>query len=147
MAFVKNRSLWCKTGMGSLRFPTYGELEDKGGLFRFLFTIDETDYFLALDADGSARPAPAWEDWDYVPIFALMRMKPREEAFAALFACALGAWYGLNRSWKSDDSGLIEPVSGPGESVRQASDEGRHAEHHARQRGGRRHGAPLVVRP
>ncbi len=97
VAFVKDRSLFCKTGMGSLRFPTFGELEDKNGLFRFLFTIDETDYFLALEADGSAMAAPAWEDWDYVPIFALMRMKPKEEAFAALFACQLGEWYGLNR--------------------------------------------------
>ena len=97
VAFVKNRSLYCKTAMGALRFPVFGELEDKSGVFRFLFTIDETDYFLAVNEDGSMKAAPAWEGWDYVPVFTLMRLKPRELAFAALFACSLGEWYGLNR--------------------------------------------------
>ena len=97
VAFVKDRSLYCKTAMGSLRFPAYGELEDKSGLFRFLFTIDETDYFLALEENGALKAAPGGDDWDYVPVFSLMRMKPKELAFAALFACQLGEWYGLNR--------------------------------------------------
>ena len=97
VAFVKNRSLFCKTAMGALRLLTYGELEDRSGLFRFLFTIDETDYFLALQEDGAPKAAPRLEDWDYVPIFTLMRLKPKELAFAALFTCQLGEWYGLNR--------------------------------------------------
>ena len=97
VAFVKNRALFCKTGMGELRFPTYGELEQQEGVFRFLFAIDETPCFLALAEDGSPAPAPAWEGWDYVPVFTLMRMKPRELAFAALTACQLGEWYGMNR--------------------------------------------------
>jgi NAD+ diphosphatase len=97
VAFVKNRSLFCQTAMGALRFPTWGELENRAGVFRFLFTIDQTDYFLALEEDGSPKAAPAWEDWDYVPVFTLMRLKPKELSFAALFACQLGEWYGLNR--------------------------------------------------
>ena len=84
VAFVKNRSLFCQTAMGALRFPTWGELKNRAGVFRFLFTIDQTDYFLALEEDGSPKAAPAWEDWDYVPVFTLMRLKPKELSFAAL---------------------------------------------------------------
>ncbi len=97
VAFVKNRSLFCKTAMGNVSFPVCGELTGAEYRFRFLFSIDETDFFLALDASGAAAQAPAWEDWDYVPVFTLMRLKPRDLAFAALFACQLGEWYGSSR--------------------------------------------------
>ena len=69
VAFVKNRSLWCRTAMGSLRFPTYGELEDRSGCFRFLFSVDEKDYFLALEENGAPKEdktsaAALWEKLD-----------------------------------------------------------------------------------
>lgn len=97
VAFIQKKSLWCKTEMGTVRFPTYGELEDHSGRFVFLFAIDEDSYFLALNEDGTGKTPPAWEGWDWAPIFMFMRMKPKHLAYAALEACALGEWYALNR--------------------------------------------------
>lgn len=97
IAFVRQKKLWCKTELGTLRFPTYGELEDRTGQFTFLFSVDQDDYFLARNDDGTAKTPPVWEGWDEVPLFMFRSLKPKERAYAALEACALGDWYAANR--------------------------------------------------
>ena len=46
--FFDSKKIFCKTGMGSLEFPTYGALEDKSGLYVYLFAIDGDEFYLAL---------------------------------------------------------------------------------------------------
>ena len=91
--FFDDRKLFCKTQMGTLRFPTYGELEDKSGLFRYLFRIDGEDFFLALEKDGVAKAPPVWDGWDMAPLFSISRLQPKYMAYAALEATTLSAWY------------------------------------------------------
>ncbi len=95
--FFDNRKIFCRTGMGSLSFPTYGQLEDKRGLFIYLFSIDGEEFYLALEKQGVAKAPPAWEGWDLAPLFSLQRLQPKHLAFAALEASTLGAWYTGNR--------------------------------------------------
>ena len=97
VAFIRNRSFFCKASMGSVIFPTYGELEDRSGKFIYLFSLDERSVFLAVHDDNSLTAAPAWENWDYYPVFSIRKLKPAELAFAALVACQLGEYYRCNR--------------------------------------------------
>ena len=97
MIFFDNKKIFCKTGMGSISFPTYGELEDKSGLFIYLFSIDEDEFFLALEKQGVVKAPPAWEGWDLMPLFSLQRLQPKHFAYAALEASTLGSWYTGNR--------------------------------------------------
>ncbi len=95
--FDQKKQLFCKTGMGSLTFPTYGELEDREGLFLYLFSIGEEEFYLALERQGVPKAPPAWEGWDMAPIFSLSRLQPKHLAYAALEASSLAGWYGGNR--------------------------------------------------
>ena len=95
--FFNDRKLFCRTGMGSLEFPTYGALEDRSGIFRYLFSIDGEEFYLALTSDGAMQAPPAWEDWDLAHVGSLSRLKPKHLAYAALEASSLGGWYSLNR--------------------------------------------------
>ena len=95
--FFDNKEIFCRTGMGSLSFPTYGQLEDKSGLFIYLFSIDGEEFYLALEQQGVAKAPPAWEGWDPAPLFSLQRLQPKHLAYAALEASTLGAWYTGNR--------------------------------------------------
>jgi len=95
--FFDNRKLFCRTGMGSIAFPSYGELEDKSGLFRYLFSISGEDFFLALEEEGVPKAPPAWEGWDMAPLFSIQRLQPKHLAYTALEASSLGGWYTGNR--------------------------------------------------
>lgn len=95
--FFSEKKLYCKTVKGTLTFPTYGELEDKSGAFLYLFRIDEEDFFLALDRLGIPKAAPAWDGWDYAPLFSISRLQPKYMAHAALEATTLSGWYLSNR--------------------------------------------------
>lgn len=95
--FFDNKKLFCKTGMGTLTFPTYGELEDKSGLFLYLFAIDGDEFFLALEAQGVPKAPPSWDGWDMAPLFSLQRLQPKHMAYAALEATTIGGWYMGNR--------------------------------------------------
>ena len=97
VVFVQRKSLFCKLDMGHIRFPLYGELEDRSGPFRYLFSIDSEDFFLALNEDGSNREPPQWEGWESAPIFQFMRTQPKHLAYAALVSVQLGEWYTANR--------------------------------------------------
>lgn len=95
--FFDNRKIFCKTEMGTLRFPLYGELEDTSGMFLYLFSIDTERFFLAMAAPGVPKQPPVWENWDLQPLFSIQRLKPKHLAYAALEASTLGAWYTGNR--------------------------------------------------
>ncbi len=95
--FFDNRKLFCRTGMGTLTFPTYGALTDHSGMFRYLFSIDQDEYYLALDQECVPKAPPAWEGWDLMPLFSLQRLQPKASAYAALEAASLGGWYTGNR--------------------------------------------------
>lgn len=95
--FFSERKLFCRTGKGELRFPTYGELADRSGLFRYLFSIDGEGFYLALERECVPKAPPVWEGWELTPLFSLQRLQPRHLAFAALEAVTLGGWYAGNR--------------------------------------------------
>ena len=62
--------------------------------YRFLFTLDDTPCFLAMDA-----PSDAPEGWEYVQVRNLRRRAagPRELIFSAWTALQLSSWYRDNR--------------------------------------------------
>ncbi len=95
--FDPKKMLFCKTGMGTLTFPTYGELEDREGLFVYLFSISGEEFYLALEKQGVPKAPPAWEGWDMAPLFSVSRLQPKHMAYAALEAATLGTWYTGNR--------------------------------------------------
>ena len=95
--YDSRKSLFCKTGMGALQFPTYGELEDKSGLYIYLFSVSGEDFFLAMEKPGVPKAPPAWEGWDMAPLFSVSRLQPKHLAYAALEASTLGNWYLGNR--------------------------------------------------
>lgn len=97
IAFVRNRSVYCRASMGNLCFPTYGELEDRSGLFIFLFKLDSQSFFLAVNEDFSLKDPPGWDNWDFYAVFSLRKLKPKEAVYAALMACQLGEYYSSNR--------------------------------------------------
>lgn len=95
--FDSRKMLFCKTEKGTLRFPTYGDLEDKSGKYIYLFRIDDEEFYLALDKLGVPKAPPKWDGWDLAPLFSISRMKPKYMAYAALEAVTLSSWYINNR--------------------------------------------------
>ncbi len=92
IAFVKNRSLLADLRLGDIRLPSFSELEDVSGEFIRLFSIDDTDFYLAEE-----RLAPEGRGFEYVAAHALMWMQPQRLAFASIVACQLGEWYSKNK--------------------------------------------------
>lgn len=72
-------------GMDPLLLPTYREIH---GPVQYLFAIDETHYFLALEKQ---------DHLSYQDIHVLRHQKPKKTQFAAVTAYHLYVWYSKNR--------------------------------------------------
>lgn len=83
------RKLLCKTVDGVLTLPTRGLFADEDARFRYLFAIDETEFYMLLDDDGER----AMDGWEYADINLFRTAQPKETAFAAVSAWHLCSWY------------------------------------------------------
>lgn len=72
-------------GLDPLRLPTYRDIH---GPVQYLFSIDETHYFLALEKQ---------EQLSYQDIHRLRHQQPKKEQFAAVTAYHLYVWYAKHR--------------------------------------------------
>ena len=82
------RKLLCKTVDGELLLPTREQFPDEDARFRYLFAIDEQEYYLLLE-EGERE----MEGWEYADINLFRTAQPRETAFAAVSAWHLCVWY------------------------------------------------------
>ena len=85
-----DRGLLCRVDKGALQLPTVGELG--ADCPQYLFTIDETAYYLQ---EGAAPEAAA--GWFYLETRGLRDCTPDEHLFAMAAAESLWRWYRGNR--------------------------------------------------
>ena len=100
----------CRFESDRVSLPRVRELSNAGE-YRFLFTLDNTPCFLAMDA-----PEEAPAGWEYAQVRALRNRAagPRELIFAAWTAFQLANWYRDNRFAAAVAARPIPPrTSGP----------------------------------
>ena len=88
----RNRELLLYYQDQQISFPAYGELQrhlpELADKYTYLFSIDETSYYLFPAPDEKRLPGTVWED-----IRILRTASPREEAFAGITGHQLYDWY------------------------------------------------------
>ena len=88
----RNRELLLYHQDQQISFPAYGELQrylpELADKYTYLFSIDETSYYLFPAPDEKRLPGTVWED-----IRILRTASPREEAFAGITGHQLYDWY------------------------------------------------------
>jgi NAD+ diphosphatase len=93
IAYFRGRKLLCQLGEGDeLTLPTCAQLGAAAEGSIYIFSIDETTYFLCR-----AEEVPEPEGFTYEDIAVFRRARPRETAFAAVTAFHLATWYGDNQ--------------------------------------------------
>jgi len=90
IVFVKDNAVLVKETEDSIAFPHYGELEPRDTLYTYLFSIDDTAFFLAPAVEPQG-------DYDYHSLMEFRNKQPKHLAFAAATACQLSGWYAKNR--------------------------------------------------
>ena len=90
LRFDADGGLYAHTGEGRVRFPVYGEIPAEGVVY--LFSVDETGYFLAPRGDQTELPGFAFRT-----LRDLRGMEDGREVFAAFTAYHLWRWYEDNR--------------------------------------------------
>jgi NAD+ diphosphatase len=92
----RGREILLRTHDDEISFLTYQEIKEsiavQSDSFLYLFTIDETGYYLAEQLDEELFPGTAW-----VPLEQLRRTSSRTEAFAGVTAYQLSDWYGSRK--------------------------------------------------
>jgi NAD+ diphosphatase len=86
-SFREEKVLCCKNDEGDVSFPLYEQLKGEQKCV-YLFEIDSSDFFIAMQSVIRAIPDFAYES---VEIF--RNMKPKHLAFAGLTAYHLNRWY------------------------------------------------------
>ena len=88
---IRGRDVVCRVEAGRVVLPRVREI---AGECRFLFTLDDTPCYLALEA-----PETAPAGWEYLPVKGLRDRAagPREIIFSAWTAFQLANWYLDNR--------------------------------------------------
>lgn len=75
-----------------LHFPEYTQLKQEGASYRYLFSIDEQEYYLFMEERKLSIPG-----FSYARMFQVRSYEPKELVFAASTAYHLYAWYSDNR--------------------------------------------------
>ena len=102
------RGLLCRVEDGALLLPTQADLDRDCSKAQYLFTIDETAYFLH-EGPEPQLPAP----WDWAQTRGLRSCRPDEHLFAMAAGESLWRWYGSNRFCGCCGAGML-----PGETER-----------------------------
>ncbi len=103
--FFKGKKILLKND-GDVRYLTYGDLRkmcDGAGILvpecRFLFDVDEEEYFLCdfEEIEGSLAAVLEAMGYEFCEMFDLRRMQPKEAVFAGATAWHLHSWYRINK--------------------------------------------------
>lgn len=92
LCLLRGKSVLAAESGGLLRLPRFCELPVPEADCRFLFSLSGRDCFWCPTA-----LSPAGGDYAWHGLRRAMERMPRAEAFAALTACHLAAWYRANR--------------------------------------------------
>ena len=99
LCFRENQVLIRRTEAGELILPDYGQLKDVRGKLqtRYLFSIDQTDFFLVMDdvSPHSAEVGPY--GYDFTDVRPLRQILSKEVCFAVMTAWHLVTWYRDNQ--------------------------------------------------
>jgi NAD+ diphosphatase len=87
---IRDNAVLIRETEDGIAFPAYGELAPPDTEYTYLFSIDDTIFFLALPADPQ-------EDYAYAALMEFRGKKPRHLAYAAAVGCQLYDWYSKNR--------------------------------------------------
>ena len=88
---------------GQLTLPRLREFKTPQGEFRYLFRIDKTEYFLAMDPNANAAPG-----FESLSPFHFRTAWDKPAAFGALTAFHLARWYHGNR-YCGKCGGIMQP--------------------------------------
>ena len=83
--FGGKNGVYCRLEDGTLRFPSQAECGQAGGPYQYLFTIDETHYFLGLGQEP--------EGYAYEGTQICRRVNNRDAGFAGVTGYQLAQWY------------------------------------------------------
>lgn len=81
-------------GNGDIHFPTRAELEGEDMTFTYLFSIDDTEYFMGV-WNTPSHEAPANYSYQHVRTF--RTALPKDRAFAGITGYSLWLWYHTHR--------------------------------------------------
>ncbi len=103
--FIRGDEVLHKIEGEKLIYPTYGECNTDGVDVRYLFSVDETQYFLAF-RDTYKKEEPAYDallrelearGFEFANRMKIRYTNDKTGAFAGAVAYQLGRWYGDNR--------------------------------------------------
>lgn len=86
------QGLLCRVEDNAIQLPRWSELNTADASAVYLFTIDETGYYLC-----EGGPADTLPGWDWVNTRGLRDCRPDEQLFATAAGESLWRWYGSNR--------------------------------------------------
>lgn len=87
---ARGREILIKEEEGKVKFPSFGELEEKEQEreFVYLFRVDDIDFFLGEEGLSFEKQGYSWENVQKLRI-----LKPRHLAFAGVTGIQLSRWY------------------------------------------------------
>ena len=107
LMFIKNDDVLFKKDGETVVYPTYGKCNTDGVELRYLFSIDDTRYFLAFkDLYKGNQERPEYtrligelerDGFEFKNRMELRRSNDRMNAYAGAVAYQLGRWYADNR--------------------------------------------------
>lgn len=86
--YFENQSVLAAAEKGEIRFPIYSEWKDKSTVFTYLFSINDTTYYLA---DTASKALLSGYGMESIQIF--RTGLPKFTAFAGITAFQLNNWY------------------------------------------------------
>ncbi len=90
MIFIRDNAVLVKETDAGISFPAFQEIPPRDYAHIYLFSVDDTRFFLA----GDMEP---FGDYEYRDMMEFRYKKPKAMAFAAATACQLHGWYSKNR--------------------------------------------------
>lgn len=91
--FYKDRDILIRENEGKIELPKYSEMKNEEGEYTYLFSIEDTDYFLS-DSNNLDEKLSMYE-MKNIMLFRLS--KPKYLAFAAITGFQLYNWYKNNK--------------------------------------------------
>lgn len=97
--FRENEVLIKRTESDELVLPEYGQITDSRGKLhtRYLFSIDDTDYFLVMDDVLEQSASVTRLGYDFTAVRSLRQLVSKEICFAVMTAWHLETWYRDNQ--------------------------------------------------
>lgn len=108
LMFVRDDEVLYKTENGAIRYPLYGECDTQDVEIRYIFSMDDTNYFLAFET-AYFKDEDAWtaygrlvrtleeSGYSFRNRMSLRNRNDKQACFAGATAWQIGSWYADNR--------------------------------------------------